>query len=175
MQDKLARAGYFERLGARPERGYQDDEATKNAWRLALQDSLQRGVALPEMVDQMANEQATRRQQRMQQFSIKDTRFAANQMAMEVLGRNLTGDEYNTVRSFLQGLQRDRRDDVLGIDPMTWQREGMDPTVGFDAQDIQQGVERAIGGEADAQASYDTLRRLNDFLGLGGPTEGLDS
>jgi hypothetical protein len=51
----------------------------------------------------------------------------------------------------------------------------MDPTVGFDAQDIQQGVERAIGGEADAQASYDTLRRLNDFLGLGGPTEGLDS
>ena len=175
MQDKLARAGYFERIGARPERGYQWDEATNNAWRLALQDSLMRGVSLPEMVDQMANELTTRKQQRMQAFSIKDTRIAANQMAMEVLGRNLTGEEYDVVRGFLKNLQNDRRDDVLGIDPMSWQREGMDMDMGFDANDIQQGVERAIGGEADAQASYDTLRRLNDFLGLGGPTEGLDS
>ena len=176
LQGQLARAGYFERLGMQPELGYVDDDATNQAWKLALNESVKRGgIGVPELLQQQIDEFAARRQQRMQQFSIKDTRFAANQMAMEVLGRNLTGDEYNTVRSFLQGLQRDRRDDVLGIDPMTWQREGMDPTVGFDAQDIQQGVERAIGGEADAQASYDTLRRLNDFLGLGGPTEGLDS
>lgn len=175
LQGQLARAGYFERLGMQPELGYVDDDATNQAWKLALNESVKRGIGVPELLQQQIDEFAARRRDQMTKFNVTDTRFAANQMAMEVLGRNLTGDEYNTVRSFLQGLQRDRRDDVLGIDPMTWQREGMDPTVGFDAQDIQQGVERAIGGEADAQASYDTLRRLNDFLGLGGPTEGLDS
>lgn len=174
MQDRLAAAGYFERLGARPERGYQWDEATNNAWRLALQDSLQRGVAIPQMIQQMTDELATRKQQRMQAFSVKDTRYAANQMAIEVLGRNLTGDEYDQVRSYLKGLQAERRDDILGRDEMTWQREGMDMDMGFDGQDVQEGVMRAIGGEADAQQSWDTMRRINDFLGLGGPTEEID-
>ena len=175
LQGQLARAGYFERLGMQPELGYVDDDATNQAWKLALNESVKRGIGVPELLQQQIDEFAARRRDQMTKFNVTDTRLAANQMAMEVLGRNLTGEEYDVVRGFLKNLQNDRRDDVLGIDPMSWQREGMDMDMGFDANDIQQGVDKAISGEVEAQQSYDTLRRLNDFLGLGGPTEGLDS
>ena len=85
-----------ERLGARPERGYQDDEATRAR---GVSPCRTRCSAASRSRDGRPDGQRTGDppQQRMQQFSIKDTRFAANQMAMEV--RAATSPATSTTRS----------------------------------------------------------------------------
>lgn len=166
LQDKLAKAGYFTRLGLQPERGYQFDDATHQAWRLALNDSVKRGVTVPQLLGQQEMEWQQRSQERMRRFSVTDTRMAANTMAQEVLGRNLTGDEYNVVRGFLQNIQTERRGQLASgqTNDMSWLNDNMDLEVGFGEDDVAQAVDKAVGDDVEAYAGGQAMQALNGFF-----------
>jgi hypothetical protein len=171
LQDRLARAGYFTRLGLQPERGYQFDDATHQAWRLALNDSVKRGVTVPQLLGQQETEWQTRSQERMRRFSVTDTRLAANTMAQEVLGRNLSGDEYNVVRGFLQSMQNQRRTQLGSgnTDNLGWLNENMDLEVGFGENDIAQAVDKAVATDVEAYAGGQAIQALNGFFDVKTP------
>lgn len=171
LQDRLAKAGYFTRLGLQPERGYQFDDATHQAWRMALTDSVKRGTSIPQLLDQQALEWQTRTQERMRRFSVTDTRNAANVMAQEVLGRNLNGDEYNVVRTFLTNMQNERRTQLASgqTDNLGWLNENMDLEVGFGEDDIAQAVDKAVRTDVEAYAGGQAIQALNGFFDVKTP------
>lgn len=166
LQNQLARAGYFERLGMQPELGYVDDDATNQAWRLALNESVKRGVGVPELLQQQIDEFTARRRDQMTKFNVTDTRLAANQIAMEVLGRNLTGDEFQVVKTFMQNLQNERRDQFASGSNLDWLGEGTNADTGFNEDDYTDAVEQAVGTKAYGDRAFDGLQKLNQALGF---------
>ena len=173
LQGQLARAGYFERLGMQPELGYVDDDATNQAWKLALNESVKRGIGVPELLQQQIDEFAARRRDQMTKFNVTDTRLAANQIAIDAIGRSLTSEEFTKVRGFLVSLQNERRDQILGVagTDLSWRRDGMDMQTGFDETDIEQAVAGQVQGNIGAQNAYSTGRSLFKYLGREFPTE----
>lgn len=173
LQGQLARAGYFERLGMQPELGYVDDDATNQAWKLALNESVKRGIGVPELLQQQIDEFAARRRDQMTKFNVTDTRLAANQIAIDAIGRSLTSEEFTKVRGFLVSLQNERRDQILGVADadLSWRRDGMDMQTGFDETDIEQAVAGQVQGNIGAQNAYSTGRSLFKYLGREFPTE----
>lgn len=170
MQTRLAESGYFERIGKIPEFQDGDDEATNEAWMLALNESAQQGMSIPKLLNSQRERIRTTKAQTMQQFKVTDVRNAANQFGQDVLGRNLSGAEFDQVRTFLKSLQTQRRDDVLGVDDTSWYREGMDPDVGFDSTDIEAAVDRTTQGAEDLQSGWDTGKKLFKMIGMDFPT-----
>lgn len=168
MQERLAQAGYYELIGKDPEYGWQDDQATDEAWALALTNSVKRGISVPQLLGAQAQEQQARRQDRMRQFSVPDTRVAANQLAIGAIGRNLTRDEHDAVEEFLRGLQDERRPMIAGTRTadMSWQREGMNMNRGFDDVDMQAAVESVVSPQAAGDNMFDSMQSLNNGLGI---------
>jgi len=105
----------------------------------------------------------------MQQFKVTDVRNAANQFGQDVLGRNLSGAEFDQVRTFLKSLQTQRRDDVLGVDDTSWYREGMDPAVGFDSTDIEAAVNKVGNDDIESYAGGQGIQALNGFFDVKTP------
>jgi hypothetical protein len=170
MQDRLAEAGYFERIGKVPEFDDGDDDATNEAWMLALTEATQQGVSIPQLLSTQRDRLRLTKAQTMQRFKIDDVRYQANQVGQAILGRNLSMEEFETITSTLKGLQTQRRDDVLGVDDVSWYRQGMDPEVGFDSTDIEQAVDTATQGAEDLQAGWDTGKKLFKMIGMDFPT-----
>jgi hypothetical protein len=173
-QEKLAMAGYFDKLGQAPVKGDVNDAVTQQAWELMLADTFRERLAgNPYSIqDVLTKRGATYRQTviaRNEQAMIKnwqgDVRYAADAMAIDQVGRRLNEGEFAQLQGFLQGLRKDRTNDILGVDDMTG-RTDQQRAMGFDDTEVQRKVDELVGPERAAQTSYDMWQGANDYFGV---------
>lgn len=142
LQRSLARAGYMENnQGLTYEEGDAFDPLTRDAWKLALLDSVMRGgMPLPQLLIEKGQE-AEKRRQEMTRIQNEDVlRSSVNGMALESIGRELTDDEFDRLRGFIKHIGGQRADDMA---------EGRMPTVEtYDGQ---------LYGESDVMAKFDEI------------------
>lgn len=170
MQEKMAAAGYFEKVGQDFAWGDPDDEATYNAWQLALLDSYTKNVPLDQLLVMQAADRRKLQQQQMMQtwgeVQAETARAAANQMAREALGRDLDDSEFQAVQTFLTGLQNQRADDLIGVDDTSW-RNQQTMAQGYDENDIARGLDTTLAGEMSSSAGWDTAQKVWQAFDLG--------
>lgn len=170
LQVNLAKAGYFEQLQGftKYESGYQYDPATQAAWQLALTDSVKQKKPLPQILAERAVAETKRRKDQFAAFSTSNSRKAANQMAIDAIGRELDPEEYEMVRSFLIDLRVKRSNAVTGIDDMSWQNTETVQT-GYSQDDVATAVEQAVTPEIASSNSWNAGQKLFQFMGMDFP------
>jgi hypothetical protein len=171
LQKQMQDAGYFEGIGsdgvqAKPTFGNNWDGPTKMAWLRVLTDSVARDVP----VDILLGQEKRRRQEaanptdRFGLFQPTQARKAANAMAIELVGRELTPQEFHQVATMMQSLRTQRADDIGGRDDLAWQA---DATMGgFGEADISEAVKDTVGAEAEIEAFRGTMAQVNAKWGL---------
>lgn len=170
IQQQLAKAGYFDQLNGfdRYEEGYQYDAATGVAWQLALADSVKQNKPLPVLLAERTAAETKRRQDQFAAFSTSSSRKAANQLAIDAIGRELEPDEYEMVRTYLVDLRDQRAKAVTGIDDVSW-RNDETATTGYGEEDVYTAVERVVAPEIASAASWNAGQKLYQFMGVDFP------
>lgn len=165
LQRSLARAGYMQNnQGLTYEPGDQMDPLTMAAWQRALYDSARENVPLPKLlVDRAAAED----QRRAEQAAIDDEtmfRNGVNGMVRDVLGRELSFQEYQEVRSYITELAQTRAQQVPGQDRRGWEGTTYDNEL-YGEADVEQAVIEQIGGQAASSASWNAGQKLFQIIG----------
>jgi hypothetical protein len=177
MQESLLKAGYYDSEDGELqfERGYAQDPATKQAWRTALFEAAEQNKSLPTLLTERSvareerkrYERETFQSERAQLWKNNDNRRMfrdiANDYAIEQIGRRLTGEEYEAVRSTIDRLRDSRAEDVEPEDRY-WETES-NRDRGFDSGDIERAVGRRTSSEQGRMMAYDALQKVADHYG----------
>jgi len=160
MQDRMKAAGYYTQQGYNPEsgqyemidvpyeRGFADDVATKQAYVALLTDAAAQDRKVDEVLRTSSMDFERRRQNAVEQVTeqrrgtfasaLGDVREAADQLAIQTLGRRLMPEEYVQVRQYVRGLQEERMGQVVGRTLEPWMRQA--PEAGFTSDELEQEV-----------------------------------
>lgn len=170
MQEKMAKAGYFDKIGSQYIRGDHDDEATFKAWEQLLMDSWtsKKGIDVT-LIEEAKTARQKKQQLSMERWGTTDaSRAAIEQAAVEILGRNLDANEFARVRDTIASLQQDRADDLVGVDSMGWYNQER-AAQGWDEADVNDRIMREFGGEMAIQNSQDVRQKLKDVYAYSAP------
>lgn len=140
-QRKMYQAGYYDKVGAGFVEGDRFDRATDQAWQLLLLESFKGNQPI---MNQLATSYETRKQrldQRWMETMRNEFLPMADAISLDVIGRRLRPDEYESVRNYIGSLQRTRIQQTRG-ELMTEDQTGF----GFDERDLRRGLEYATGG-----------------------------
>jgi hypothetical protein len=160
LQDRMKAAGYLTQsqydqqsgqfaMSDMPfERGYADDQSTKQAWVAVIRDALGQGRGVDELLRNQSMEFQRRQERMVQQVTTErqgsfasalgNVRESADQLAIETLGRRLRPEEFVQVRQYLRGLQTERVGQVAGNEIEPWMSQA--PETGFTEQELQEAV-----------------------------------
>jgi hypothetical protein len=170
MQSKMAKAGYFDKIGSQYVPGDHDDQATAKAWEQVLLDAWtgKKGVDVV-LIDNAKTARENKKKLAMERWGTSDTsRTAIETAALEILGRNLSADEFTRVRDTISSLQMDRADDLVGVDGMGWYNDTR-AAQGFDETDVNERIMREFGGELAIQNAQDVRQKLRDTYSYSAP------
>jgi hypothetical protein len=162
-QSKLATAGYYDQIGSQYVAGDRDDQATAKAWDELLKDAWtgKKGIDVT-LVEKAKTAREVKAQRTMARWGTTETsRDAIEAAAMEILGRQLSAEEFGFVRDSISSLQQERSDDLVGVDSMNWYNEET-AAQGFDAADVNDRIMREFGGELAVQNAMDVRQKLRD-------------
>lgn len=175
LQEKLAMAGYFDRIGQDYIEGEADDKATQAAWQAALVDAYHlQGTDPKTSVVQMLARKGVEYRQEVQRrsadkFGKLDTdlvRSSADEMAVQLLGRTLDDGEFGKIRDELLRLRADRGNDIIGVDDMTWAQDDTAKRYGFTSDDINNRIKRDFAPEIGASNGRDFMQGIYKAFGL---------
>lgn len=170
MQQALAAGGYYEGIQGltKYDKGNAFDDATEIAWQRALTDSVKQGVAVPDLLKQKAVSYRDEQLKQFAAFSTTSTRQAANRIAVDAIGRELTADEYGQMRTYLMSLRDQRAQAVPGVDDMSWQNTET-ATTGYSQDEIASKVQDIVDPEVASSNSWNAGQKLFQFMGVDFP------
>lgn len=140
-QRKLYQSGYFDKVGSGYVEGDRYDRATDRAWQLLLLESFKGNQPI---MNTLARSYTSRKEQLNKRWSeTMRTDFLpmADAISMDILGRRLRPEEYESVRRYIGSLQQQRI--TQGGPDMLTDDQAM---TGFDERDLQRGLTYATGG-----------------------------
>lgn len=153
LQRRLAEAGFFDKLGEAGMYGYIEgdprDGVTKEAWRLAMTEAFARGTN----IDQLLRDEETRYretkqaewEQNMPRLNKSALGVGANDIAQQLIGRNLNWQEQRDLEQFIIGL-RERPVQIAGVDTFGGQNQ-MDSETGFSQADVAEYLDASTKKE----------------------------
>lgn len=159
LQDKLIAAGYLDEENVRYW-GRSTDDATVEAWRTLIRDSINTGTNMAELLKDQTiakREKDAERDRKSMRDIVLSSRVgvaqSADTLAQQVLGRKLRPADHAKIVEFIHGLER-RSANVLAP-------EGAQEAEEVDvAAEIEAYIERENATEAGA---YDLLEQFNQF------------
>jgi len=165
LQKRMAAAGYYDRIGAGTYiEGEFSDANTLAAWKQVLTDAVAKNRSVPQLIeDGMAGYREQVRSARLkdlQQMDPNFARFAANDYARSVIGRDLTSEEEVGLRGYLAGLRRERAGYIGGTSNF-----GVDgPLANGDQGYTESDVYAYVAKETSTEASTLQQSRQMDVL-----------
>ena len=169
MQQKMAKAGYFDRVGSNYLDGDADDEATYKAWEMLLVDSYKTNVPVDKLLTGKARTYRAERQQQvekmMQPIDTQSLQMQGNDAARQLLGRNLSPEEVSELTSHLNKLRIERTGFVTGADDNTTDM-GVTTKEGYDEADVAGKMNTMLTPEVGRRNSFDQWQNVNNKLNL---------
>jgi len=165
LQNQMLRGGFYDLSKGKPTLGAAYDEQTVAAWEKVLTESVKRGVPVDQLLQgEMARLDKQTADDKFGKFQMTEAFTKANELAVSLLGRELTPEEFHTVSQAMLTLRKERAEDVIGLDETPWLNQETAAS-GFSGDEFERAVKDELSGEMATENARGVFAAINKRRG----------